>query len=447
MPDLHVITLSRKQLYDEIWKISVSGVAKKYNLNYQRLLESCRETNIPFPASGYWTRLNCGKDVSKEVKQLPESDIENVTLFLAGIKLEKIRKEKITKSVQDIVETSSDKQDNFFRQNVAQSISNSSFLQFLDTDEREKVLAVAASLEIRENKKLHPQVIKYRDSVIAWNKQQREFEKNIYGRPRYYSNDTKEPLYIKEIDSATFPRIYKLLDALFVAVETLGGRIDPDLSMWIHGEPVSLLFREGQDKITHELTKQEAKELVEYNDRVKYYTWASKPQIRKYDYIYNGKLRIVFSDKKFFRDNEEEKVEDRLGEILIKLYEDAEDKRIVTERLKEMQRIQEEKERKEKEERQRKKLEVLKTKQLVNQAQDYKIACEIRKYIDAVEQKPDKTEDDCTWIEWAKQKADWYDPIISREDEFMGKREHEKDTEEKDRKLEFKESNYWRYRY
>ena len=32
MPDLHVITLPRNQLYDEIWKISVSGVAKKYNL-------------------------------------------------------------------------------------------------------------------------------------------------------------------------------------------------------------------------------------------------------------------------------------------------------------------------------------------------------------------------------------------------------------------------------
>ena len=28
------ITLSRQQLYDEIWQVSVAGVARKYNLNY-----------------------------------------------------------------------------------------------------------------------------------------------------------------------------------------------------------------------------------------------------------------------------------------------------------------------------------------------------------------------------------------------------------------------------
>ncbi|GIQ70066.1 hypothetical protein XYCOK13_28900 [Xylanibacillus composti] len=35
------------------------------------------------------------------------------------------------------------------------------------------------------------------------------------------------------------------------------------------------------------------------------------------------------------------------------------------------------------------------------------------------------TEEDLEWIDWAKKKADWYDPIIAREDEIL-KREHEK---------------------
>ena len=58
------MTLSRQQLYDEIWKVSVAGVARKYNLNYSKLIAKCREVNIPFPSSGYWTRKNLGKDVS-----------------------------------------------------------------------------------------------------------------------------------------------------------------------------------------------------------------------------------------------------------------------------------------------------------------------------------------------------------------------------------------------
>ena len=41
--------------------------------------------------------------------------------------------------------------------------------------------------------------------------------------------------------------------------------------------------------------------------------------------------------------------------------------------------------------------------------------------------------------EWAKAKADWYDPTVAREDEFFGKREHEKDAEKK--KLNYK--GYW----
>ena len=30
------------------------------------------------------------------------------------------------------------------------------------------------------------------------------------------------------------------------------------------------------------------------------------------------------------------------------------------------------------------------------------------------------------WIEWALKKADWYDPSIATEDEYLGKRQHEK---------------------
>lgn len=127
-------------------------------------------------------------------------------------------------------------------------------------------------------------------------------------------------------------RIYNILDALFTAVEALGGKINPDLSMMIHKDIVTIRFAETQDKLAHELSKQEAQKLVEYNDKIKRDKWASKPNIRKYDYVYNGKLRIVFSEQKYIRDGENEKIEDRLGDVLIKLYEISEDVRVARER-------------------------------------------------------------------------------------------------------------------
>ena len=69
------------------------------------------------------------------------------------------------------------------------------------------------------------------------------------------------------------------------------------------------------------MTKQEAQALVKYNDDIKNHRWASKPQIRKYDKVYNGKLRIVFGARSYIRDNDSEKLEDRLGDILVTLYE------------------------------------------------------------------------------------------------------------------------------
>lgn len=55
----------------------------------------------------------------------------------------------------------------------------------------------------------------------------------------------------------------------------------------------------------------EAQALVKYDDDIKNHRWDSKPQIRKYDKVYNGKLRIVFGERSYIRDNDSEKLENR----------------------------------------------------------------------------------------------------------------------------------------
>ena len=39
--------MTRKQLYEEIWQLSVAGVAKKYNIIYAKLMATCKREAIP----------------------------------------------------------------------------------------------------------------------------------------------------------------------------------------------------------------------------------------------------------------------------------------------------------------------------------------------------------------------------------------------------------------
>ena len=85
------------------------------------------------------------------------------------------------------------------------------------------------------------------------------------------------------------------------------------------------------------------------------------PQIRKYDHVFNGKLRIVFGEKNYLRDNEFQRLEDRLGDILIRFYDKSEENRIERERREEEQRIREAEQRRKEEIRERKNLESQRT--------------------------------------------------------------------------------------
>ncbi len=65
-------------------------------------------------------------------------------------------------------------------------------------------------------------------------------------------------------------------------------------------------------------------------------------------------------------------------------------------------------------------------------AQDYDIACKIRAYINALEPVADMNDEKTAqFIDWAKKKADWFDPTVAREDELFGVRDHEENEERK----------------
>lgn len=400
----------REKLYDEIWDISLTGVSKKYGLNYAKLVQVCKENNIPYPSSAYWTKKNMGLDYTKEIIELPEAEEKEIEVLLKNTEL------LIDKKVSD--------KDKF--------IKEFNFLNFLEEDEKKNVAEVIYDLSVDKYRKNHKVIIEYKDKTKEERRKEREAN---YFNPYYNINNYVEKGYFANISQTQKDRCMKILSAIYFAIEELGGQVNNNFLLYVRDENVTIEIEELQDTVIHELTKEEAKKILEYEEFQKRHTYGYKPNIRKYDYVYNGKLKITCGDRKYIRETDKIKLEDKLGDIIIKLYEQSEE--IKNERL-EREKIA--RKRREKEERKEKirndkNSEVQKIKELINCAEDYKIACEIRNYIDAVSKKELLTDEIKEWIKWANKKANWFDPTIDGEDELLGKREHTKSMEDKNNKL------------
>ena len=73
------VKLTRKQIYDEIWSVAVSGMALKYSIPYSSLLKQIKDANIPVPPSGYWTKKEFNKETT--ITPLPGDSDEVIALY------------------------------------------------------------------------------------------------------------------------------------------------------------------------------------------------------------------------------------------------------------------------------------------------------------------------------------------------------------------------------
>lgn len=63
------ITLTRQELYDLVWKESLTSLTKKYAFTYDGLKNLCKNNNIPIPQNGYWSKLKYNKPLI--IEKLP----------------------------------------------------------------------------------------------------------------------------------------------------------------------------------------------------------------------------------------------------------------------------------------------------------------------------------------------------------------------------------------
>lgn len=457
------VTFQREQLYQEIWEISLSKVAKKYDVPYAKLKDACVQANIPLPSLSYWGNLQCGKEVSK--MPLPQSDQQEISVTFSyrvstnalGALLEKESEKVVSppehnntvpqKSEKAPLPDTADKAERVGRRmnlqaKRAPADSKKDKLAFLSDEERSRLLQTALALQASpKGKRLHPILQQHKAAFHAWEKQHPRDPYADWKRDSYGRRTKDGPPLWERVSEEVLPRVYGILDPLFRAVERLGGQVHQDLTMTIRGEQVTIGILEGRDKTAHVLTKSEQKEMEQYEREKLRYSFAREPKFRKYDYIPNGKLRISAYGESFFRDTDTAGVEERIGEILLALYMESERVRIEREKREEAQRKAEEEKRQRELRRQRYNDEIDRLDALLNEASDFQIACRIRAYVASVASKPDLSDAEKEWIAWATAKADWYDPTVVAVDPVFGKRDHGENAERK--KPVKRGSYYW----
>lgn len=400
----------REQLYNEVWNEPVIKVAKKYGVSDVMIHKVCKSLNIPVPPRGYWAKKQAGQKV--EITPLPQ---ENRKDTIIGTKKEPSDIEK----------------------NV--NIN----LDFLDDTTRSLLLKTASELKIQgDAKKLHRVLAQHKIAYKAWKVNHHRDEYANWKDRSLRNIPENEPEFWESVSEQTLPRLYLILDALFCAIEVLGGSVNDNFTVCVRGETVSFSVIETKRQVPHVLTKEEQKAWDKYDIEKQRWSFASKPQTRKYDYIATGKLRISICGNEYFKDTDNQCLETRLGEMLIDIFRESENVRIIREKREAEIRKKEEEKRQKELYRQMYNEEVARTNALKNEAEDYAIACNIRKYISALEEKENLSEKEIEYINWAKQKADWFDPTIAFEDPFLGKREHQKDKEDKELKP-YKSSFWW----
>jgi hypothetical protein len=57
----HPIVMERNDLYNQVWTMPMTKLAKEYGISDVALAKTCRKANIPIPGRGYWANIAAGR--------------------------------------------------------------------------------------------------------------------------------------------------------------------------------------------------------------------------------------------------------------------------------------------------------------------------------------------------------------------------------------------------
>jgi hypothetical protein len=82
MNDTDTITLTRQQLYEQVWSMPMMHLAKTLHLSDVGLAKVCRKHLIPYPPRGYWAKKQHGKRVRQSPLPLcDDPELQSIRFF------------------------------------------------------------------------------------------------------------------------------------------------------------------------------------------------------------------------------------------------------------------------------------------------------------------------------------------------------------------------------
>jgi len=360
-------TLSRKELYDLAWSESMLSLSKKYSISDVGIRKICIRMSIPIPQNGHWQKIQFGKKVNQP--SLPPNHTGDSEVTLA------IRSED---------------------------------MKYVSADGLSPVKILQNEIENDLKSKLSvPEKLTNPDKLII------AARESLNSKDRYVHNGLVS-CQRGELDiRAAKPSVARALRFMDIFIKGLRARghdiiIDNDATYAIvNTQKLKISFREKTKRIPG-------------SDR-----WQT------FEYIPTGilifKLDKVCYDKEWM--DGRLKIEDQLSAIISKL-------EMVSAELNERdKRWAKEREQEKRKQEVQKAFEIKQQEELANfketllKASRWHKAVNLRRYIDSVEQKAIETngisEDVRNWLEWARKKAEWYDPFIECEDELLNEVDRE----------------------
>jgi hypothetical protein len=398
--------LTREQLYEKLWTDGVGKTEKALGLKRPELKKNCDNFQIPRPSSGYWTALNLGK--SPEKTPLPAMDDSQCIHTEDYIKPKHVKKEKPVLKPEPPQKTPEGKY----------------VPRELPPDEPETIYTV-------------PDKFLAMDPILMDTKQklrERNERDNNWSKKNPYKSTPKKWLDIT-VSEGLEERALRIFATIWRAAETKDYHLKINANKDSYYPSCSTYFVVRGYEIRVELR--------EINKRVKDESntyWSSTKLVG------NGRLKFI-CDRGYSRlsserervaaqDTEHTQLEDKIEHIMDVLSEIADEKeqfekmrREAEERRKkeeELERLEEERKRKEAEEQARiearREEERNKVAELLFESERARIAAQIREYASQYEvamanrMSPEELQEK---LQWMREKADFIDPFINREDDLL----------------------------
>lgn len=359
---MNEIKFTRQELYDLVWSEPMSSILKKYAFNNVELRQKCRKLEIPVPNNGYFLKVRYGK---KTVERRPLGDYQGEDI----VKL-KVREEKPEGEEKNLKR-------------------HTELIKEIENDKR---------LKLKVNEKLtnpDPLIISVKADLLKkksgeWN---RGFVRSSWGE-----------LAI-DVSNKNIERALRIMDALIKAIKSRGHKISykngqPNID--IEGELIEVCCRE---KLTRVIIKGEHYDSSEYKSKE----------------LLSIKIVESYSNKEWV--DGKRLIEAQLPDIIAFLELKAKKQKEQRIEIRNYWAEQEAKELILKQIQERKERELENFKELFEKAKRHDKAEMIRRYINELERtalvRNELTEVVKKEIEWARQKADWYDPFVEADDELL----------------------------